>query len=143
VGTRRTNKRKGGGTAKGPKPRDYEYHHPKKVVRAATRMALLSKFQDNEAIILEDLALNEVKTKQIATLLRALKLDNTTCLIGTADFDTNVYKSARNISTVKVMPAKEFNAYTVLRQKRLVLTRDALDVLRQKGKTVQLADKAR
>src|SRR5207245_1059479 len=47
VGTRRTNKRRGGGTAKGPKPRDYEYHLPKKAVRAATRMALLSKFQDN------------------------------------------------------------------------------------------------
>src|SRR5437660_345280 len=49
VGTRRTNKRKGGGTAKGPKPRDYEYHLPKKAVRAATRMAILSKFQDQEA----------------------------------------------------------------------------------------------
>src|SRR5947207_15979503 len=56
VGTRRTNKRKGGGTAKGPKPRDYEYHLPKKAVRAATRMAILSKFQDNEALIVEDLA---------------------------------------------------------------------------------------
>ena len=57
VGTRRTNKRKGGGTAKGPKPRDYEYHHPKKVVRAATRMAILSKFQDNEALVLDELSL--------------------------------------------------------------------------------------
>src|SRR5467141_2660925 len=46
VGTRRTNKRKGGGTAKGPKPRDYEYHLPKKAVQSATRMAILSKFQD-------------------------------------------------------------------------------------------------
>src|SRR5438445_12432286 len=49
VGTRRTNKRRGGGTAKGPKPRDYEYHLPKKAVRAAMRMAVLSKFQDREA----------------------------------------------------------------------------------------------
>src|SRR5437588_1033690 len=57
AGTRRTNKRKGGGTSKGPKPRDYEYHMPKKAVRAATRMALLSKFQDKEAIILDDLTL--------------------------------------------------------------------------------------
>src|SRR5438093_12511716 len=52
VGTRRTNKRKGGGTAKAPKPRDYEYHLPKKAVRAATRMAILSKFQDQETIVL-------------------------------------------------------------------------------------------
>src|SRR5215472_15600610 len=88
VGTRRTNKRRGGGTAKGPKPRDYEYHLPKKVVRAATRMAILSKFQDQEAIILDDLKLAEVKTKQIADILKSLKLTETTCLIGTAGVDT-------------------------------------------------------
>src|ERR1700684_4111197 len=47
AGTKRTNKRRGGGTAKGPKPRDYEYHLPKKAVKPATRMAILSKFRDN------------------------------------------------------------------------------------------------
>src|SRR5260370_42303848 len=46
VGTRRTNKRKGGATAKGPKPRDYEHHLPKKAARAATRMSLLTRLQD-------------------------------------------------------------------------------------------------
>src|SRR3989440_11266332 len=55
VGTRRTNKRKGGGTTKGPKPRDYEYHMPKSAVRAATRMAVLSKLQDEQAVIVDDL----------------------------------------------------------------------------------------
>src|SRR5262249_42155489 len=67
AGTRRTNKRRGGGTAKGPKPRDYEYHLPKKVVRAATRMAILSKLTDNEAVIIDDLNLpateGVIKTK--------------------------------------------------------------------------------
>src|ERR1700686_230935 len=87
VGTRRTNKRRGGGTSKGPKPRDYEYHMPKKMVRAATRMALLNKFQDQEAIIVEDLSLNEVKTKQIATLLKALKISDKTCLLGIPAYD--------------------------------------------------------
>ena len=58
VGTKRTDKRRGGGTAKGPKPRDYEYHLPKKAVRAATRMAILSKFIDQEAVILDELALD-------------------------------------------------------------------------------------
>src|SRR5438270_10934470 len=81
VGTRRTNKRKGGGTAKGPKPRDYEYHMPNKAVRLATRLAILSKFQDNEAIVLDDLNLTEVKTKQIAALIKALKLKGITCLV--------------------------------------------------------------
>src|SRR6187401_2648737 len=56
AGTKRTGKRRGGGTAKGPKPRDYEYHLPKKAVKAATRMAVLSKFLDKEAVILDDLA---------------------------------------------------------------------------------------
>src|SRR5215470_239943 len=133
VGTRRTNKRRGGGTAKGPKPRDYEYHLPKKAVRAATRMALLSKFQDQETVVLDDLTLPEIKTKQVADMLKALKLEGTTCLITTAGPDEKVYKSARNIRGVEVLPAPQLNAYTVLKQKRLVLTRAALDVLRQKN----------
>src|SRR5579859_1323285 len=74
AGTRRTNKRRGGGTSKGPKPRDYEYHMPKKMVRAATRMAVLSKFQDQEAVIVDELTLGEIKTKQIAEVLAALNL---------------------------------------------------------------------
>src|SRR5438128_8523420 len=91
VGTKRTNKRKGGGTAKGPKPRDYEYHLPKKMVRAATRMAILSKLNDNEAVVIEDLNLPTtdakgkqlIRTKEMAGVLKALKLNKTTCLIGT------------------------------------------------------------
>jgi large subunit ribosomal protein L4 len=133
VGTRRTNKRKGGGTAKGPKPRDYEYHLPKKAIRAATRMAILSKFQDDEAVIVDDLTLPEIRTRQMADVLKALKLDGSTCLISTAGQDDNVYKSARNIHGVEVMPASQLNAYAVLRQKRLLLTRAALDELRKKA----------
>jgi large subunit ribosomal protein L4 len=141
VGTRRTNKRRGGGTAKGPKPRDYEYHMPKKAVRAATRMAILSKFQDNEAIVLDDLSVPQIKTKQVAAVLKALQLQGTTCLVGTAGYDMNLYKSARNIPEVKVLPATEFNAYIVLRQKRLVLTRAALDELRKKGQPADAQEK--
>src|ERR1700686_2535590 len=63
VGTKRTNKRRGGGTAKGPKPRDYEYHLPKKAVQSATRMAILSRFQDNETVVIDGLKLTEIKTK--------------------------------------------------------------------------------
>src|SRR5438094_3812891 len=91
AGTRRTNKRRGGGTAKGPKPRDYEYHLPKKAVRAATRMAILSKFVDNEAIVVDDLAVTEIKTKAVVGVLGKLKLDDTTCLVGTAGPDRNLY----------------------------------------------------
>ena len=131
VGTRRTNKRKGGGTAKGPKPRDYEYHLPKKAVRAATRMALLSKFQDNEVVVLDDLKLETIKTKEVAGILKALKLTGLTCLVGTAENDPAVYKSARNIRGVEVQAASQFNTYSVLRPKRLLLTRAALEALRK------------
>jgi large subunit ribosomal protein L4 len=135
AGTRRTNKRRGGGTAKGPKPRDYEYHLPKKAVRAATRMALLSKFQDQEAVIVEDLDLPEAKTKQMAAVLKALKLNGTTCLVGTAGLDNKVYRSARNIPGIEVAPASQLNAYVVLKPKRVLLTKAALEELRkEKGK---------
>lgn len=144
AGTKRTNKRRGGGTAKGPKPRDYEYHLPKKAVRSATRMAILSKFLDKEAVIVDDLAFASPKTKEMAGVLKSIKVGkkateggekdvtllDTTVLIGTAGLDLNVYKSARNIDGVKVLPAGEFNCYTVLKQKRLVLTRAALEFLR-------------
>src|ERR1700686_796488 len=74
VGPRRTNKRKGGGTAKGPKPRDYEYHLPKKAIRKATRMAILSKLQDQETVVVDELKFPEIRTRQMAEVLKALNL---------------------------------------------------------------------
>jgi large subunit ribosomal protein L4 len=131
VGPRRTNKRRGGGTAKGPKPRDYEYHLPKKAVRAATRMALLSKFQDQEALVIDELSFQEAKTREMAAIVKALKLEGTTCLVGTAGHDPLVYRSARNIPGFEVAPVAQFNAYAVLRPKRLLLTRAALEELKK------------
>jgi large subunit ribosomal protein L4 len=136
VGTRRTNKRRGGGTAKGPKPRDYEYHMPKKAVRLARRMALLSKFQDNEAIIVDSLSTSG-KTKEMAGLLKALKLAGQTCLVGVAKPDAKTYRSARNIRGVDFYPVAEFNTYTILKRKRLLLTRDALEALRKSGQEAE------
>jgi large subunit ribosomal protein L4 len=137
VGTRRTNKRRGGGTAKGPKPRDYEYHLPKKAVRAATRMAILSRLQDQEAVIVDELKLPEIRTKFVADMLKSLQIGDKTCLLGLAasDIDENrtIYKSARNICGMAVLPAALFNAYEVLRPKRLVLTKAALTELCQKA----------
>jgi large subunit ribosomal protein L4 len=138
VGTKRTNKRRGGGTAKGPKPRDYEYHLPKKAVRAATRMAILSRLQDQEAVIIDGLKFAEIKTKQMADVLKNLMLDKTTCLVGIApaevDGNKTVYMSARNLRGVAVSPTTAFNAYEVLRPKRLLLTRAALEELRKGNK---------
>jgi large subunit ribosomal protein L4 len=138
VGTRRSNKRKGGGTAKGPKPRDYEYHLPKQAVQSATRMAILSKLQDKETVVIDDLKLPEIKTKAVADVLKNLQVGDKTCLIGLgkADIDANrtIYKSARNIRGAAVLPAAQFNAYEVLRPKRLVLTKAALQELCKNAK---------
>src|SRR5215469_8584644 len=69
AGAKRTNKRKGGGVAFARRNRDYRYTMPKKAVRAAVRMALLSKFQDNQAIVLDGLNMQEPKTKQVVQVL--------------------------------------------------------------------------
>jgi large subunit ribosomal protein L4 len=138
VGTRRTNKRRGGGTAKGPKPRDYSYRLPRQAVRTATRMAILSKLQDQQTVVLDQLKLPEIKTKQVAAILRALDLEGQSCLLGLGqeDLDENktIYLSARNIPGMEVAPASDFNAYAVLRPKRLLLTKAALSELCQGAK---------
>jgi len=138
VGTRRSNKRKGGGTAKGPKPRDYEYHLPKKAVQNATRMAILSRIKDQETVVIDDLKLPEIKTKTVANVLKALQIADKTCLIslGKSEIDAKqtIYHSARNIRGMAVLPASQLNAYEVLRPKRLVLTKAALQELCKNAK---------
>jgi large subunit ribosomal protein L4 len=131
VGSKRTNKRRGGGTAKGPKPRDYEFHMPKKAVRLARKMAILSKFQDNEAVVVDSLASSDGKTKTMAGVLKNLKLHGQTVLIGVAGPDDTTYRSVRNIKGVDFYPVADFNTYTILKRKRLLLTRDALEALRK------------
>src|SRR5947209_19959158 len=93
-------------------------------------MALLSRFQDQEAIVIDELSLPEIKTRQMAGIVKALKLQGTTCLLGTAGPDPIVYKSARNLAGFEVQPVSQLNAYTVLRPKKLLLTRAALDELK-------------
>ncbi len=155
AGTKRTNKRRGGGTAKGPKPRDYYYRMPKKAVRAANRMAVLSKIIDKEIVVLDDFTLAAPRTKEVFGLLKAMKvgkktteggerdvtLADVTVLIGTNGMDANVYRSARNIEGVKVLPVAEFNCYTVLRHKRLLITKAALEAF-IKPPAAPAADKA-
>src|SRR5262245_19375403 len=154
AGTKRTNKRRGGGTAKGPKPRDYSYALPKQALRLATRMAVLAKIRDKAALVVDDFGLTAIKAKDMASILKALNLrevpgpvppppaegesakkpkkKNLSLLIGTDKLDPIVYKSARNLDGVRVLPASDFNAYEVLRPKRLVLTKGALEALRAK-----------
>jgi large subunit ribosomal protein L4 len=131
MGPKRTPIRRGGGMAFAKRPKDWSFRMPKKAVKLATRMALLSKFQDGEAIVLDSLSVDQPKTKVIADMLKALGIDKQGCLLAIRENDSLVWKSARNIPTLRVSPARELNAYDLLHQKRLVVTRDAMDLLRQ------------
>jgi large subunit ribosomal protein L4 len=106
------------------------------MIRAATRMALLSKLMDNETTVIDGLTVTEPKTKEVTSVLKALKLTGESCLIASAKHDPTLYLSARNIDRVKVSPAAELNALDLLTQKRLLITREALESLRKKEANV-------
>lgn len=136
AGSRRSPVRVGGGHAFAKTPRDFSYRMPKKAVRLATRMAILSKFLDDQAVVLDGFACDAPKTKPVVELLRAIGLDGKGCLLTIADHDPNVWKSARNVERLQVSPAAELNAYNVLHQRHFVVTRDALDaILGRNGKS--------
>lgn len=127
AGSKRTNVRRGGGVARTIKPRDYSYRLPKKAVKLATRMAIRSKIDDGEVVVVDRLEFDEPKTSRMAGVLKALGLEGTTTLVATADQDAAVFKSGRNIEGVSVYPVRELNALEVLKPKRMLVTRAALD----------------
>src|SRR5262249_55562842 len=114
------------------------YHLPRKAVQSATKMAILSKLQDNETVVIDELKLPEIKTKAVADVLKTLQVADKTCLIGLGKSDIDekktIYLSARNIRGMAVMPASQLNAYEVLRPKRLILTKAALQELCKNAK---------
>lgn len=117
---------KGGGVSHGPKPRDYSFSIPKKARRLALYTALSAKARDNELVVIDDLNFDVPKTRQMVSILKALNIDNSSCLIVIPKANETVWKSARNIPTVKVMTSTELNAYEVLRPKKVLLTKEAL-----------------
>ena len=130
AGAKRTPVRRGGGHAFAKRPKDWGYRLPKKAVRLATRMALRSKFEDDQVTLLDDFRVEQPKTKVVAGALKALGLGETSCLLATPEYDSNVWLSSRNIEGLRVSPVSDLNAYDLLRQRQLVLTRSALDRLR-------------
>ncbi|MCD0460280.1 50S ribosomal protein L4 [Roseiconus lacunae] len=130
AGSKRTNVRRGGGVARTIKPRDYSYRLPKKALRRATRMAIRSRIDDGEMIVIDNLAFDAPKTSQMASVLKAVGLGGTTTLIATADLDSAVYKSGRNIPGVEVQPVRQLNALSVLRPNRVLVTKEALDKIK-------------
>jgi len=160
AGSKRTNKRKGGGVAFARRNRDYCYSMPKKAIRTAVRMAFLSKFQDGQALVVEGLGSGSEtpKTKHVTGVLKAIRrpdlteaeaaevvgetkakarqrtLESRSILIGLPAHDPTLYRSARNIEGVEVAPVADFNTYDILKQRFLLLTPAALAVLKDRVK---------
>jgi len=132
AGTSRSNIRRGGGHAFAKRPKDWSYRLPRKAVRLATRMALASRIADEEVTLIDDLSFDAPRTKEMAEILKALDVGKIRLLVAVADYDVNVYKSIRNLADVSVLPVRELNALEVLRPRRLLMTKAALDAFREK-----------
>ncbi len=132
AGMRRTNVRRGGGHAFALRPRDYSYRMPRKAVQLATRMAIAGKIQNGQVRVLDELSMSQPKTSSIARMLKGIGLEGRSSLIATSEYSPAVYKSARNIPGVSVLPVSDLNALAVLGPNCLLVTRAALDQLKQK-----------
>ncbi len=133
AGSRKSGIRRSGGHIFAKRPRDWSYRLPKKALRLATRMAVASRITDQEIMLIDELAFDAPKTADMATILKALKLDGEVLLVAVAGHDVNVYKSIRNLTGVTVSPVSDLNAFSVLRPKRILMTKAALEAFCEKA----------
>jgi large subunit ribosomal protein L4 len=125
AGRRRSPTRRGGGVTFGPRPRSYHQEMPKKMRRLALRCALSAKAKGKELTVLEKLELAQPKTKEMEAILAALGVDSS-ALIVTGKAEENVFKSARNLTGVKTLPASILNVVDIITYKRLLMTEAAV-----------------
>ncbi|MFC3040922.1 50S ribosomal protein L4 [Virgibacillus xinjiangensis] len=116
----------GGGTVFGPTPRSYSYKLPKKVRRLALKSALSSKVQEENLVVLENIAIEAPKTKEVVKMLDALNVDSK-ALIVTAEKEDTVIRSANNLQSVKVLTVEEINVLDLLTHDKLIVTKDAAE----------------
>ena len=114
----------GGGVVFAPKPRDYSFKMNRKEKNAAIKSVLTSKVNDSKFFVLEDLALDAIKTKEVVAILKNLNVEK--ALIVTADKDEKVTLSARNIPTVRTALTNTINVYDILKYDTVVITKDAV-----------------
>ena len=115
---------RGGGVVFGPNGRKYAFRVPKKVRKLALKMALSSKLQASELIVLDKLELKEIKTKQFVDVLNALDLKN--ALIVIDKIDEKLELSSRNVPDVRVLRSEGLNVYDVLKYHTLILLEPAI-----------------
>jgi large subunit ribosomal protein L4 len=118
---------RGGGIVFGPKPRDYSYKINKKVYRLALKSALASKLQDNEFGVLDQIVINEPKTKEFVAIINAVEAPSKTLfVVGNEEDAENAYLSIRNIPDVMMMDASEVNVYDLLNANKVFMTQAAV-----------------
>ena len=118
-----------GGIVFAPKPRDYRVSVPKSMRRVAMKSALTSKVQDGQMVVLESLAFDAPKTKNMVEVLKAFDAKKT--LIITGESNEVLYKSARNIADVQIMPVNNINVYDLLKFEKLIITKDAVSKIEE------------
>ena len=118
-----------GGVVFAPKPRDYRMSVPKSMRRVAMKSALTSKVKENQMIVLESLDFEAPKTKNVVEMLKALEAKK--ALIITAESNEAVYKSARNIQGVSVIPVNNINVYDLLKFDKVIMTKDAVSKIEE------------
>jgi large subunit ribosomal protein L4 len=119
-----------GGTVFGPQPRSYEYQLPKKVEKGALRAALTQKLLDGEVTVVDALSVGEIKTKAAAEMLKRLGADGKTLLVDVKPED-KLALSVRNIDGVTILASNRVSARDVVRSRRVVLTRAAIEKLQE------------
>jgi len=132
-GNRKSNIFIGGGKAHGPVVRSHAIDLPKKVRALALKMALSSKQADESLVVLADAKSKDGKTAGLKKQLTKLGIDNALVIDG-AEVDGNFARAARNIAHIDVLPAQGINVYDILRRDKLVLTKAALDSLKERFK---------
>ncbi len=121
---------RGGGTTFGPRPRDYGYKLPKKVRRLALRMALSTRNGEGNLVVVDNLILPAMKTKEFVEVMRNFQFKD--CLVVTGSDDPMITKSARNAVGYKVLPVAGLNVFDILKHSKLMLVQESLAQLEER-----------
>jgi large subunit ribosomal protein L4 len=121
---------RGGGVAFGPKPRDYSFKLNRKVKQQAVAMALSARFQEGNLIVVDDLALERIKTKDFLGVMSVLNVAN--CLIVTDSASENLIRSSNNANGYKVLSSEGLNVYDILLHKKLILIQPVIENLEKR-----------
>jgi len=118
---------KGGGRVFGPRPKDYSFKLNKNLKRLARKSALSIQAKENNIIVIEDFNFETPKTKNYATVLQALGIENKKSILVLAESNNNVYLSSRNLKTAKTVTSSSLSTYELLNANKVILSEGSLE----------------